>query len=393
MYKPEFMQYRHFFLYAIILLPLLALLLQGCTLIGNENKPPLKIGLVAPFGGVRRFAGYDVLFGVKLAVKEWNERGGAAGRPIELVAQDDQDSSSGGRLQAQKMALDPAILGVIGHLDMASASAAEEVYREVGLPFLSLGIAPGRAEGGHPQAFHLAPPEDLVAEGAIGFAKGTLRAARLAIVADSSAEGQLLAQAFRRAAAQEGLAVVAEENLAEEQVDFSGAVSRLNKASPDLVLFSGASVKGASFWKAARQAGIGVTFLGSPQSYSVDFFRLAGPLSQGTYFLGLTPLAKDLSPADPFTANYKAMWGAEPQEYGARAYDAANLLLTAIDRAGGKREAVAQALTEVAQYSGVTGWLGFDEERRAPSSLYLYRIEGEGYSGRLVGERVLTKLP
>ncbi len=65
------------------------LLLSSCAFPGSV-KPTVKIGLSAPFEGLYRDLGYEVLYATRLAVRERNAAGGVAGRYlVELVALND----------------------------------------------------------------------------------------------------------------------------------------------------------------------------------------------------------------------------------------------------------------------------------------------------------------
>ena len=93
---------RGLFLWTLILL---AIFLQtGCA---SRTHGVARVGVVAPLSGESYLTGYRMLFAVRLAVREWNERGGVAGRRIELVALDDQGRAETARLQARALALDP----------------------------------------------------------------------------------------------------------------------------------------------------------------------------------------------------------------------------------------------------------------------------------------------
>jgi hypothetical protein len=112
-------------------------LLPGCAFPGSV-KPTVKIGLSAPFEGRYRDLGYEVLYAVRLAVGQRNQAGGIDGRYlVEFVALNDFDEPDEAVLQAQKMSVDPGVLGVLGGWSAATARAAVPVYDRLGLAFLS----------------------------------------------------------------------------------------------------------------------------------------------------------------------------------------------------------------------------------------------------------------
>ena len=98
----------------------------------------MKVGLSAPFEGLYRDLGYEVLHAVRLAVRQRNEAGGVGGRYlVELVALNDFDEAEEAVRQAREMAVDPGILGVLGGWSPDAAHAAALEYDRLGLAFLA----------------------------------------------------------------------------------------------------------------------------------------------------------------------------------------------------------------------------------------------------------------
>lgn len=123
---------------------LLALFLTACTL----TRPTVKIGLVAPFEGRARAVGYDVIWAVRLAVREANERQAVPGYGIELVALDDMGDTQRASEQAGKLAVDPQVVAVLGHWLQATTTAAADDYASARLPLLAAGgVEPDLAAG------------------------------------------------------------------------------------------------------------------------------------------------------------------------------------------------------------------------------------------------------
>ncbi len=115
------------------------LLLAGCGLPGSV-KPTVKIGLSAPFEGRYRDLGYEALHAVELAVRERNAAGGIGECfLIELVALNDLNEAGEAAEQARKMAVDPAVMGVLGGWSEETAGISWE-YAQLGLAYL----VPGR---------------------------------------------------------------------------------------------------------------------------------------------------------------------------------------------------------------------------------------------------------
>ena len=122
--------------YCVLRIVCCVILLTACQFPGSV-RPTVKIGLVAPFEGRYRYFGYDVIYAVRLALREANAAGGVAGHYVELVAYDDGADPAQAIEQARKLAVDPAVVAAIGHFREDTTSAALSVYAEVGIPLLA----------------------------------------------------------------------------------------------------------------------------------------------------------------------------------------------------------------------------------------------------------------
>jgi branched-chain amino acid transport system substrate-binding protein len=351
----------------------------------------VKIGLVAPLGGRDYAVGYNVLFAVKLAIRQWNAKGGVNGYRIELVAYDDHDEAEIAATQARKMAIDPDVLGVIGHLSNPSALAAAPEYHQANLAMISIGATSDElAQKAYPEVFRLVASDAFIAQEAAKFALNTLRCNKVAVISESSPTTVSLAQAFEKAAVKVGMSVAHSEVLRIERTDYRAVANRLRAASPDLVFFSGSFVQGAALLAEISKGEKQILFLGGPLCANPDFLKIGGQMAEGAYYVSLAPHPSQLEGAGEFVTSYRASSGAEAWAPAALAYDATHLLLTATEQAirdVGKpdRSAVVRALASMGSFNGVTGEIAFDGKGMplAPK-VYIYRIARLSYPGQLV---------
>ena len=129
---------RHFWL----LLLLMAGLLAGCQDVRSPQV--VKIGLIAPFEGPSRPLGYDVLYAVKLRIKQWNE---SDARPkIELVALNDDGDPALAAILPKQLAQDDGVRAILGPPQGHTAQAvALGDGASSGIPTLLLAPIPGSA--------------------------------------------------------------------------------------------------------------------------------------------------------------------------------------------------------------------------------------------------------
>lgn len=320
------------------LLALCILLLAACTFPGTV-RPTVKIGLSAPFEGLYRDLGYEVLYAVRLAVRERNEAGGVGNRYlVELVALNDFNEPEEAALQVREMAADTGLLGAIGGWTAETARAAGEQSR---LPLLT----PDADEG------------ELGVEAA-RFAALSLGARRAAVLHDQAPESRDLAAAFEAGFAGQGGQILSSITPGSD-----GWATVVAAARPDvLVIF--ADAESAADWAVQmRQAGFQGQILGGPSFGSSIVPKIAGSAVESALYV--SPYAP--VPDDPaFVTAYESLsGGVAPGPVAAWAYGAATDLLDAI---------AAADLETAADLSRFRAEEATDQQEQRLGS-HIYRIE------------------
>ena len=98
----------------------------------GDAAPVIKIGVIAPFEGMGRPLGYAVLPGIKAAAEEANANGELGRYRVLVVAFNDDLTVPTAAAQAQALALDADVLGVVGAWSVETAATARPVMAEAG---------------------------------------------------------------------------------------------------------------------------------------------------------------------------------------------------------------------------------------------------------------------
>lgn len=339
---------------------LLTLSISGCAV--TVTKPMLKIGLVAPFEGLKRPIGYEVLYAVKLAIREHNQAGGVGGHLVELVALNDNDDPLEAIQRAREMIVDPDVRGVIGYFSSVTAAAAADEYHRAGLALISP-TASVRVD--YAEVFRLYPDNRLLGREAAYYALTELGAQRLAVLRGDDN----LADAFITAAEERGGNVVFDAEAGSE-----GWLTRVVEADPDLMFFSGRALEGAEVVKRLRETGLSTVFMGGSEFSDPQLLQAGGEAVEGAYYVSAVPPWEE---DQAFVDGYQALASRPPGPYAILAYDAAHILLEALARIEGHpdRQAVVAALAETKDYRGLMGPITFDATGSLMDpALYLYRL-------------------
>jgi ABC-type branched-subunit amino acid transport system substrate-binding protein len=318
---------------AFCVLPLASclLLLSSCAFLGTV-RPTIKIGLVAPFEGRYRYVGYDVIYAVRLAVREVNEDGGVGGYSVELVAYDDGADPAMAVDQALKLAVDPEVIAVVGHFRTESTAAASDVYTGAGIPLVSPGL--------------VAPHADDLTADMLRYL-GDAGVNRAALVTQGGSLGAMLQEdaGTSPVLAPDG-AGWAEEALAVEAV--------ICDTDP---------VTAGEVVSTLREGGWEGLFLGGPELAAADFAAVAGEAAEGALFVTPWPFAQDVPDGAAFVAAYQGMGPhvEPPGPLALQAYEATWRLLEALERdiaANGAptREGMTAALAEMEPGKVTLSW-------------------------------------
>src|SRR4029079_17376773 len=125
--------------------------------------------------------------------------------------------------------------------------------------------------------------------------------------------------------------------------------------NPDLLYLGGYYQEGGLLLKQARELGLKASFLSGDAVYDHELVKLAAAAAEGA-FLTFPSAVK----ADRFQAAYRHKYG-EVGPYSVYAYDATNVLLAAVRRAGGSdHEKIRRAVAATKGYQGVSGTISFD---------------------------------
>jgi branched-chain amino acid transport system substrate-binding protein len=357
-------------------------------------RPTIKIGLVAPFEGRYRAFGYDVIYAARLALSEVNQAGGVAGYGVELVAYDDGAQPAMAVEQAHKLDVDPDVLGVIGHFREETTRAAVAAYAQAGLPLVAPAVLDPRLTQEHEAFYRLGPPPQLLAgallERASQLAEACPEHSRRASPENGQGAAQivLVTRDGPLGASLEDLAPAWEAvnsgwRFATVSADGADWRSNVLTCNPAVVLCDLDPVRAGEVVLALRRAGWSGSVLGGPVLASSDFATVAGQAAEGAHFVTSWPFPLDIPGGAAFAAAYRGSSdGVEPGPLAIPAYEAAWILIEALERAaaGGAptRQNVSAALSLV-EREGLLGHVGFDEGRTwSAKALYWYRIGPQG---------------
>lgn len=327
----------------------------------------IKIASGSMLSGPQASLGEMIKLGVQIAVEEAQPHFKALGFDLQFTPQDDQAQPDVGVAVARRLVNDPDILAIVGHFNSGVTIPTSEVYKDVNLAMVSPGSTnPRVTERGLNTVNRVCGRDDV--QGPVGaeFAVNDLKAKRILVVHDKTAYGQGIAQAFRDKAEQLGAKVVGLLGT-EEKTNFQSLILQMRVLKPDLVYFGGIYDQAGVLLKQMRERGIAATFLGPDGLESSAFIDIAQNAAAGAYYTTVAGPAEKYPAAKTFVEKFNERFGRAPEAYALYSYDAAQVVLAAIESSiaanGGKRPTRAQVSEAVraVKLDGITGPIAFNE--------------------------------
>ena len=339
----------------------------------------VKIGAAAPLTGPQAHIGIDIRNGVQLAIEDANaanlEIGGIKVR-FEMVAEDDEANPTKATTVAQKL-VDAKVAAVVGHFNSGASIPASKIYSDAGIPQISPSSTnPKYTEQGFKTTFRVVAHDGQQGPTLARFAAKTLGAKTVAVIDDSTAYGQGLADNFEATAKALGMKVVAREQTTDKDTDFNAILTKIKGRKPDLIMFGGIDPQAGPMVKQMRDLGIKAKFIGGDGMQTPNFIKLAGNAAEGA-MASIPGLPKDQMPGGKtFLEKYKAKFGQDVELFAPMGYDAVMVFVDAMKRAGSTDPA--KFLPEVGKtaYQGVIGPIAFDEKgdlRNGPITIYVVK--------------------
>jgi branched-chain amino acid transport system substrate-binding protein len=356
----------------IVALSVLALSLPTAAMAAPRKPGPrdARLGAVLSQSGAAAVYGVSSRRGIELAVDRLNAAAGASDPLLSVTFLDDGTDPATAVRAMKKLSRSDKSLAVLGPTLSSVAFAADPLAQKDGLPVLGISnTAPGVTAIGD-YVFRDSLTEAVVVPNTVHVVLSHVPFTTAALIyqtGDAYTVGA--AQAFRDAAAAEGVAIVSEQSFAPGTTDFSNEVGAMHDAAPGAVFIATFIADAAAIVQKARDVGFGAetAIVGGNGLNSSAFLTAAGAAAEGVWVGAAWNAAKPDAASLAFVADFTARYGFAPDQFAAQAYAGVQILSRAIRDAGSTsdRAAVRDALAAIADLPTVLGSFSFSPERDA----------------------------
>lgn len=346
--------------------------ISGCGGDGADKEEVLKLGVNLELTGNGASYGKDSYDGVKLAVKEFNDKGGFKGKKIEIVTADNKSEASESVLAAEKL-MQNKVFAVIGPATSSNGIAASQVYDANKVPAIGPSCTNPRVtvdEKGkvRPYMFRATFIDPFQGQVMAKFGQDTLHAKTAAIYTDNSSDySKGLAQFFEKSFVAGGGTIVSKEAYLQKDTDYKSTLTKIKGTNPDIIFIPGLYQEVGLIVKQARELGITIPLLGGDCWDSDVLADIAGKDHLNHTYFSTFYFVEDQDPKIvQFVANYQKEYNRAPSAYAVLSYDATWMILEAMVRGeSADPMKIQELLGGTKNFAGVSGEISVNETHDA----------------------------
>lgn len=385
------------------------LLLAGIT--SAFSQEAYRLGALNPVTGAGNTYGSGMQKSIIAAAAEVNAAGGAAGRKLEVFAEDDQTSPEPAVLAAKKLIEVNKVNAILGTWSSSVSLAIQPLTKSSNTIFMHTSSAPqlfSQNERLLGWGYQSGSKYNGQAMAAAVAKEGFKKPAIMAFNNDAATGNVGFFRTFWEASGGKVLASVVYEP---RRTSYRSELQKALASNPDVVVLSGYLPDTSIILREAYELGATAKFLIPGWAAGPQLISALGPeVSEGVLVYESVP---DIEGAafKRYSEEYKKALGStgEDNVFAAQSYDMVITLALAIEKAGAAADnlAIAKAIREVANpngqkvssfaegqkalkagqkinYEGASGRLDFDEEGNAVADFAVFSIDKGKYAKRYV---------
>ncbi len=342
----------------------------------SQSRGPVKLGSLSALTGVGSQMGQSQRDALVMVFEKINASGGINGQKVDLRVEDDQLQPTVAVNGAKKLVYKDEVLVVFGTPNSPTALASLEVTMEGKVPQLVFGVAPMITQMSNPWVLRVTPVDSILAGHLVNFGVSERKSKKLAILHDSTDYGKGGMTSAVEALAKLGLKPVTIETFNNDDVDFSSQLNKIKNSGADGMIIWGLHVQGAHIMNQAKKLGVNLPILGSSGILQGNFLELAKDSAEGCYLVSYFSLDNPNPRVQAFVKEYRERFKYDPTPVSGLAYEAGNLVASAIKKVGPDRAKIMAELKSVKDYQGVTGRLSSDDKGEMGRGGIIVQIRG-----------------
>lgn len=361
----------------IVLCMVLLLVMVGGIV--NAEEETIKIGIFEPMTGPFAVGGEISMMGYRLA-QEHNPT--VLGKKVEFVVVDNKSDKVEAANAVSKLVDADKVVAILGSYSSGLSIPGGETADKAGIPMLSPTATNPLVTMGKEYVFRSCFIDPFQGEALAKYTYNELGIKKAAMLVDVAQDYSVgLANFYRRTYNKLGGEIVANLKYQTGDQDFSAQMTEIIKSGAGALFFPGYFGDVALIATQGRELGFEGVYMGGDTLDNPKLIEIAKEHAEGvvatSFYHPDAPASTEASVK--FIKSFKDKYNEEPNAVSVMTYDAYNLIIDAIERAGSTDpDAIKNELTATEGFAGAGGTISIDENNNAiRPAVVLKVVDGE----------------
>ncbi|MBX2987642.1 MAG: ABC transporter substrate-binding protein [Bdellovibrionaceae bacterium] len=350
------------------------LFVVGCTKSGDE----IRVGEFGSLTGNEATFGISTNKGIRMAIDEVNEKGGIKGKKIKLITLDDQGKDTEAVQVVTRLITQEKVVAVLGEVASSRTKAAAPIAQEYKIPLITPSSTNPEVTKIGDHVFRVCFIDPFQGYVMAKFASENLKLKKVAILRDVKNDYSVgLADVFAADFKKMGGEITSDISYQAGDVDFKAQLTQIRSKNPDAIYVPGYYTEVGLIAKQARDLGIKAPLMGGDGWDSSKLSEIGKDAINGSYFSNHYTSESTDPVVQDFIKRFKDKYGETPDGLAAMGYDAAKVLITAMERAPDLNpKSIRDEIAKTKDFVGVTGKITLNENRDAVKSAVIVQVQG-----------------
>ena len=329
--------------------------------------------------------------GAELAVHLYNKANPDC--PVGYIPFDSQGDPDLAERLAEQIVDDRQIIAVVGPAYSGETAAVVPVLEVAGMANVTASATnPTLSQQGWKVFHRIVVNDDAQGPAAAAFLSEELGVKRVAVIDDGGLYGKTLADLTAADLGRRGVVIAPRASLDPKRLDYTATVESIAEIGVDAVYFGGVTEPGVRLLRQMRDAGLEAAFMGGDGIFDSSLISGVGSGAQGAFITCpcLDPTDESTPERSRFATEYRKYFGSEPVSFAMEYFDAATLVLDALDAGARTRKAV-EAWIDGVNAQGITKDFRFGPSGDIETGpIFVLRVDGDRFAlfASVVGDRV-----
>jgi branched-chain amino acid transport system substrate-binding protein len=324
--------------------------LAGVAPLARAAGKSVTVGIALPLTGAGSEDATNILHGAVLAFEEANAKGGPGGYQINIMTLDNGTATAGqydpaqAATNARKMVSDSTVVAAIGPMASGSGKAMAPLLSQGNLATVTPSstnpditdpkFAAQYRPAGKAIYFRTCTTDAFQGPNMANFMADKLKVKSVFVLDDTGAYGVGLADAFQAQAAKRGITVLGRDRVDPLASDYRPILTKIKSLNAQSIYCGSSALAGVKLVKQSYELMPDIIKAGGDGMHQQSVLGGAGfPAAQNWYSTIAAPHMLDDAKLSAWMARFQKRWGNPPSDYSITAYDAALVVLAAIEAA------------------------------------------------------------